>query len=381
MILKHGYELALEINADIFLIFTESGKSYEIFKEYLKNYKHNLEFESMRNRNNNTIDDGNTNTIKDNANNVDGIYDAKNNNTKNNTRNNIKNINKSNNETSNDDDTDGNNISNNGYHIINNQQKINNQKLKIIVSTPNEDTYFNLKNEKGIIPILMNYRNRYRTTMIKQSIVKLFENNLVKKGDLIVSIVGIPKVSGGTDTISLIEVDDNNPVLKFHQYINSLEKIKALVINEVLNIAMELGVEGREGKPVGTIFIIGDTENVLKMSSQLILNPFEHHKAIIFDKKVKGTIKELSSIDGAFVISEKGEVKSAGRYIECIGGNLSLPLGLGARHYAAAAISKYTDAIAITVSESGGIVRVFKDGEILVEINPNKLDDENSYIC
>ena len=59
---------------------------------------------------------------------------------------------------------------------------------------------------------------------------------------------------------------------------------------------------------------------------------------------------------------------------------MNLPLGLGARHYAAAAISKHTDAIAITVSESGGIVRVFKDGEILVEINPNRLDDENSYI-
>jgi len=302
ILLKHGYELAQEINADIFLIFTETGKTYDVFKEYLKNSKKNL-------------------------------------------------------------------------------KEHKSDKLKIIVSTPNEDTYFRLKNEKGIIPILMNYRNRYKATMIKQSIVKLFENNLVKKGDLIVSILGIPKVSGGTDTISIINVDNHSPILKFHQYINSLDKIKGLVINEVLNIAMELGVEGREGKQIGTIFVVGDTENVLKMSSQLILNPFENHKAIIFDKKVKGTIKELSTIDGAFVITEKGEVKSAGRYIECTSGNLTIPLGLGARHHAAAAISKYTDAIAITVSESGGIVRVFKDGEILVEINPNRLDDENSYIC
>ena len=144
--------------------------------------------------------------------------------------------------------------------------------------------------------------------MTKQAIIKLFENNLIKKGDLIVAILGLPKVSGGTDTISLIEVNNYSPILKFYQFINSIEKIEGLIINEILDIAMELAVEGREGKPVGTIFVIGDTEKVLKMSSQLILNPFEGHKAIIFDKKVKGTIKELSTIDGAFIITEKGEV-------------------------------------------------------------------------
>ena len=316
-ILKYGYKLAIDVNADIFLIFTETGKTYNIFKEYLE-----------------SIEDSQA-----------GI--------------------------------ESNSNTHNGENC---KKDFTGSDLKIIVSTPNEDTYFNLKNEKRIIPILMNYRNKYKTTMTKHAIIKLFENNLIKKGDLIVAILGLPKVSGGTDTISLIEVNNYSPILKFYQFTNSIKKIEGLVINEILDIAMELAVEGREGKPVGTIFVIGDTEKVLKMSSQLILNPFEGHNAIIFDKKVKGTIKELSTIDGAFIITEKGEVKSAGRYIECISGNLNVPLGLGARHYAAAAISKYTDAIAITVSESGGIVRVFKDGEILVEINPNRLDDENSYI-
>jgi len=369
LLLKHGYELALEINASIFLIFTETGRSYDVFKDYLTHSK----FDKTKPCND-TVENIDIDNVENPSHNVGKFENKDNKNNKEDEDNKNNKYNKNNIENS---------IKYNTYNLKSKKSNypINKKHLKIIVSTPNEDTYFRLKNEKGIIPILMNYRNRYRTTMVKQSIVKLFENNLVKNGDLIVSIVGAPKVSGGTDTISIIKVDDHNPILKFHQYINSLEKIKALVINEVLNIAMELGVEGREGKPVGTIFVVGDTENVLKMSSQLILNPFEHHKAVIFDKKVKGTIKELSSIDGAFIISEKGEVKSAGRYIECTSGNLTLPLGLGARHYAAAAVSKYTDAIAITVSESGGIVRVFKDGEILVEINPNRLDDENSYVC
>lgn len=304
-LMKHGFNLAIDIDADIFLIFTETGMTYEIFKDYY--------FNSF-------------------------LKDPK-------------------------------------YS----EQRKKIKSPKIIVATPNEETFFKLNCEK-IIPLQMNYRNEDRCSMIKQAVTKLFENNLVELGDTIVSILGTPGIPGGTDTIAVVNVNEYPPILKFYEFINTIEKTKGKVINEVLNISMELAVEGREGKSVGAIFVIGDTEKVLKMSSQLILNPFEGHNGIIFDKKVKGTIKELSTIDGAFIITEKGEVKAAGRYIECTGGNLNLPLGLGARHYAAAAISKYTDAIAITVSESGGIIRIFKDGCILAEINPNKLNNSCSYL-
>lgn len=307
--IRHGYNLAREVNANIFMIFTETGRTYEVLKRC-------LESNSKSNDHHCTEDNGDKNP-----------------------------------------------------------------KLKIVVTTPNEITYNNLKNEKKIIPILMGYRNKYKSTMIKQAIMKLFEHNLIKKGDVIVAILGTPGISRGTDTISLIEISNSNFLLKFYQFINSIDRIKRLVINEVLDIAMEISIEGKEGKPVGTIFVVGDSEKVLKMSDQLILNPFEGHNAVIFDKKVRGTIKELSSVDGAFVIGEKGEVIAAGRYLDPSGGNLKLPLGLGARHYAAAAISKHTNAIAITVSESGGIVRIFKNGEIIVEINPNKLDRENIVPC
>jgi len=253
--------------------------------------------------------------------------------------------------------------------------------LKIVVTTPNEDTYSYLKNEKRIIPIFLRYRNRYKSAMIKQAMIKLFENNLVKEGDTVVAILGTPRVPGSIDTISLIEVSFNDFLLRFYRFINSIEGIKRLVVSEVLDIAMELSIEGKEGRPVGAIFVVGDSERVLKMSSQLILNPFEGHDALIFDKRVRGTIKELAGIDGAFIIGDRGEVISAGRYLEPLSCTLNLPLGLGARHYAAASISQYTEAVVITVSESGGVVRIFKDGEIVVEIDPNKLDRECFIPC
>jgi hypothetical protein len=47
-----------------------------------------------------------------------------------------------------------------------------------------------------------------------------------------------------------------------------------------------------------------------------------------------------------------------------------VPLGLGARHIAAAGISQDTDAIAIVVSETLGEVRVFQKGRCVMQLNP-----------
>ena len=47
-----------------------------------------------------------------------------------------------------------------------------------------------------------------------------------------------------------------------------------------------------------------------------------------------------------------------------------MPKGLGTRHWAAAAITKATKALAVVVSQSTGAVRLFQDGEILLRIAP-----------
>ncbi|RLF86316.1 diadenylate cyclase [Thermococci archaeon] len=143
------------------------------------------------------------------------------------------------------------------------------------------------------------------------------------------------------------------------------------VFQEVLELAIELSLEGREGKPIGTIFVIGDTRNVMKHSHQMVPNPFKGYKINIFDKESKEIIKEFAFLDGAFVISKSGRVLCAGRYLDIDYKRVSvnIPSGLGSRHLAAAGISKVTKAIAITVSESG-IVRIFKDGKMIFEYNP-----------
>jgi len=139
-----------------------------------------------------------------------------------------------------------------------------------------------------------------------------------------------------------------------------------------LNLAVELASQGREGKPVGTIFVLGDHQTVMQFSRQTIFNPFHGYpeeERNILNPALRETLKEFSALDGAFVLREDGVVLAAGRHLNAaLASTVDLPQGLGSRHVAAAGITSVTKAIAIAISESTGDVRIFKDGAIFMEI-------------
>jgi DNA integrity scanning protein DisA with diadenylate cyclase activity len=143
-------------------------------------------------------------------------------------------------------------------------------------------------------------------------------------------------------------------------------------LEPLLELAIEIAREGREGRRIGTLFTIGDADAVMAWSRPLILNPFEGHPANrrhIASANLWGTVKELAQLDGAFVVSDEGVFVAAGRYLDANASDIDVPFGLGSRHIAAASISFATQAIAIVVSESS-IVRVFQHGELMAEIIP-----------
>jgi DNA integrity scanning protein DisA with diadenylate cyclase activity len=136
-------------------------------------------------------------------------------------------------------------------------------------------------------------------------------------------------------------------------------------------LAIELANQGREGKPVGTIFTLGDHEKVLQLSRQLVINPFRGYpeeERHLLDPNLRETIREFSALDGAFIVRDDGVVMAAGRHLNAALEDEELPRGLGSRHVAAAGITAVTDAVAITISESNGTVRIFKNGSIFMEI-------------
>ncbi|MFC7115027.1 diadenylate cyclase DacZ [Natronoarchaeum sp. GCM10025703] len=142
------------------------------------------------------------------------------------------------------------------------------------------------------------------------------------------------------------------------------------VIRSVFEVAIELGQKGQKGKPVGALFVVGDAGKVMNKSRPLSYNPFEKSHVHVGDPIVTVMLKEFSRLDGAFVISDSGKIVSAYRYLEPAAEGVDIPKGLGARHMAAGAITRDTNATAIVLSESDGLVRAFKGGELILEIDP-----------
>ena len=158
----------------------------------------------------------------------------------------------------------------------------------------------------------------------------------------------------------------------FEDICTKRREVNSRVLEHTVALAVEVAREGREGRKIGTLFVVGDSEEVLRRSRPMILDPLHGHpeeSKRIDDPDVRETLKELAQLDGAFVVSEEGVVVSATRYIDAVSESLSVPLGLGSRHMAAASVSKQTGAVAVAVSESS-MVRMFDDGELVSEIIP-----------
>jgi DNA integrity scanning protein DisA with diadenylate cyclase activity len=142
-------------------------------------------------------------------------------------------------------------------------------------------------------------------------------------------------------------------------------------VEEVLQLAVEIAREGREGRKIGTLFVVGDVDNVVGRSRQLLLDPLYGHPSELLDVRsaeFRETVKELAQLDGAFVVDKHGTFVSAARYIDVDPGTPLVP-GLGTRHAAAASITAQTRSVAIVVSQSS-IVRVYAQGKIRAEVVP-----------
>ena len=210
-----------------------------------------------------------------------------------------------------------------------------------------------------------------RMAQIKLAVVMGLSEGYVSAGDKIVCLTGIPAL-GTLDCIVVLDIGKERELLISTHVPQLAQHIPSAVFEAVLNLAVELASQGREGKPVGTIFVLGDDHKVMQFSRQTIFNPFHGYpeeERNILNPELRETLKEFSALDGAFVLREDGVVLCAGRHLSAaLDSTVDLPQGLGSRHVAAAGITSVTQAIAIVISESTGDVRIFKDGAIFMEI-------------
>lgn len=209
-----------------------------------------------------------------------------------------------------------------------------------------------------------------RVGRLKIALITALAEGLIKVGDVLVCLTG-PRNTRDVDTVMVLQVGEEFELLNPGETSDFTKDLPSAIFEALLSLAIELANEGREGRPVGGIFVLGDAENVSRLSRQLIYNPFEGHpedKRSIFNAEARETVKELSSIDGAFLVREDGVVLAAGRHLNVASTREDFPRGWGARHASAAAITEVTKATAITISQSTGMVSIFKNGKVVTTI-------------
>ncbi|XVH31452.1 diadenylate cyclase DacZ [Haloferacaceae archaeon DSL9] len=201
---------------------------------------------------------------------------------------------------------------------------------------------------------------------IRFGIEGAMDHDLVEDGDSAACVIST--FGSDIDSVVRVRVGDSMQSGIYDLFTNS--RADPSVIRDVLEVAIELGKKGQKGKPVGALFVVGDAGKVMNKSRPLSYNPFEKSHVHVGDPIVNVMLKEFSRLDGAFIISDSGKIVSAYRYLEPAAEGVDIPKGLGARHMAGGAITRDTNATSIVLSESDGLVRAFKGGKLILEVDP-----------
>lgn len=212
-----------------------------------------------------------------------------------------------------------------------------------------------------------------RLGLMKVALAFAVPSGFIAEGDKVVFLCGAAEANN-LDTLAVIEIGKDSEIFATNNIMGISENVQPQVFESVLNLAIELANKGREGKPLGTIFVLGDEERVMQLSKQMIINPFKGYSEAecnILSPNLKETIREFSALDGSFVIGATGTVLTAGRYLGATADSTEVPRGLGSRHLAAAGITALTHAVAIVISESTGDVRLFRNGKEVMVIEKN----------
>ncbi|HEQ72176.1 MAG TPA: hypothetical protein ENN69_06785, partial [Spirochaetia bacterium] len=236
---------------------------------------------------------------------------------------------------------------------------------RVYLVTQDPEKYRAEIGEGRLEPIGVPYGGLSRAGQIELTTLFLAARGVMKKGSVMISVYG-RKGSGVLDTVMAADCETELAGAFAMDAQVLPEDLKQEVFARAVQVITELAVEGREGKPVGTIFIVGDQKKVTPFCRQLVVNPFQglpETERNILDPSLEETIKEFSKLDGAFVIRGDGLVVTAGAYLSTPLDRLDIQPGLGARHAAAAALTGATDALALVLSESTRKVSLFRAGK------------------
>lgn len=241
----------------------------------------------------------------------------------------------------------------------------------IIIATHHEDVSKSAE-EAGITTTMLDKPEATVQNQLTQAVLSSVASEKLEPGSTVVSIYSGFDTEH-IDTISVLKLTERLGRLTARDLRKLETKVPLETLKTVVDLAVEVGREGREGKPVGTMFVVGDHRKVLEESrpgSFDFVKGYSRKERNLSDFRVREGIKEIAQIDGMFIIAADGTVEASGRIIDTSPVQITMTTGLGSRHFAGAAISKNTKAISVVVSQSSGTVRIFQNGEVVLRIEP-----------
>jgi DNA integrity scanning protein DisA with diadenylate cyclase activity len=244
-------------------------------------------------------------------------------------------------------------------------------KGKVVVAANTGDDLIGAK-DAGLDTVRLDMPDSPIYERLTQSVLEAVADDILAPGSSVVALYsGFD--ADTIDSLSVINLDEHLNRLTGRDLRQLETRVPLDTLKIVVDLAVEIGREGREGKPVGTLFVVGDSRKVLASSRPAGFDPvrgYSRKERTLDDPRVREGIKEIAQMDGAIIVSADGVAEASCRYLDCSAADVTLSKGLGARHWAAAAISRATNAVAVTVSQSNGTVRIFQNGEVVLRIEP-----------
>ncbi|MFN9973981.1 MAG: hypothetical protein ACK58T_29210, partial [Phycisphaerae bacterium] len=124
-------------------------------------------------------------------------------------------------------------------------------------------------------------------------LLEAIADDLIETGDVVVCVYSLYE-KDGCDTVSLVRLADQLARLTSRDLQRLETNVPLETLRIVVDLACEIGREGREGKPVGTLFVVGNHRKVLQMSSEQVHDPFRGYpraERLIRNPRVRESIK------------------------------------------------------------------------------------------
>lgn len=247
------------------------------------------------------------------------------------------------------------------------------EQFRLVAASSKKETY-ELIQEAGLETVRLPLHAAEKYNQVRHVISVFLKAGVISVGDFVICAIGASVYPEEGDLIVLTDVDPALEHLPVSDLLELTDGIQHAVLETVIAIASRIGRAARRGKRVGAIFMIGDSLKVMEGAQQLIPNPFKGHEDDIrhlTNPAIHDTLIELAKLDGAFVIRGDGFIHSAAVFLPTEEAELEIPAGLGARHVAAAATTAQTRATGIVVSATDGNVRVFSNGKLVMQLDPD----------